>query len=482
MAGIRVEGNTSGNVAEVDNNNNLLVNLPTTLSEAGFVIATNEIDSGSITGSALIRSSNITRDLRESAGLDTGIFDYIFSAAAQDTGIWKYVATTMTASQSGGFLLLNANSTATTGTGVTMSTWRTFGFETRGGLRVQIVGMLTLAFLANQVVELGLYAPTAATAPADGVYFRITNAGIIGVINYNGTETPSGVIVATPTVATAYIFDIVISTSGVEFWVNGVLGVIIPTPGGDGQPLLNVGLQLTLTQRNSGAVSGTQMQFKVASCHVTFVDMSISMPLAHQAAAQGLTCQQGISGSTMGSTEAYANNLASGAGTVLNNTTALITGLGGQGSTQPTFAVGSDGIVCGYQVPAGSVTAKGRILMITGVKIHSAVSTTAITGGPILYAYSLAFGMTALSMLTPETASFTSPTTKAPRRVALGFETFASAAAVGTAGSPGGCYMAFNSPIPVNPGEFVAICAKNLGVVSSAGVITFLVTFDGFWL
>lgn len=35
MAGIRIEGNTSGNVAEVDSNNNLRVTLPTTDANIG---------------------------------------------------------------------------------------------------------------------------------------------------------------------------------------------------------------------------------------------------------------------------------------------------------------------------------------------------------------------------------------------------------------------------------------------------------------
>lgn len=477
-----VTGATSGNVAEVDSNNQLKVVLPTTIALAGYDAPVFEIDPGTITGTPTRRETMVTRDSRQSMGMDTGIFDYFFSAAAQDTGIWKYTFTTMTASQSGGFLLLNANSTATTTTGASLATWRSFGFESRGGLRIQTIGMVSVTPVANQIVECGLFIPTATTAPADGVYFRITSAGLIGCVNYNGTETTSGVLI-TPAVATAQVLDIVVTTTGTEFWINGVLGTILVTPAGDGQPFLNLALPYTVQQRNSGAVSGTQMQFKVASVHVSFVDMQLAMPLSHQAAVQGLTCQQATAGGTMGSTEFFANNLAAGAGFVLTNTTAAAgTGLGGQFGVQPTFAAGSDGILCSYQVPVGSITAKPRIFMCTGVKIHGAV-TTALVGGPVTYAYSLAFGQTALSMLTAESATFTgSPSTKAPRRVALGFETYAATAAVGVLGSPAGVYMAFNAPIATNPGEFIAVCAKNLGVVTSAGVINVLVTFDGYWV
>jgi hypothetical protein len=44
-----------------------------------------------------------------------------------------------------------------------------------------------------------------------------------------------------------------------------------------------------------------------------------------------------------------------------------------------------------------------------------------------------------------------------------------------------GASLTLQNPIVVNPGEFFAICAKNLGVVTSTGVITFLVTIDHYF-
>jgi hypothetical protein len=75
----------------------------------------------------------------------------------------------------------------------------------------------------------------------------------------------------------------------------------------------------------------------------------------------------------------------------------------------------------------------------------------------------------------------TNGTVKAQRRISLGFETFASNAALGVLGSATGCYMAFNSPVVVQPGEFVQVTAKNLGTITSAGIITFLVSFDAYF-
>lgn len=80
---------------------------------------------------------------------------------------------------------------------------------------------------------------------------------------------------------------------------------------------------------------------------------------------------------------------------------------------------------------------------------------TVIAGGPFVTQYSLAFGHTAVSLATAESASMASPTTKAARRVPLpGFTQVVTAAqAVSTIVSqPGGADIDFGeSPIYVNP-------------------------------
>src|ERR1700722_478052 len=131
MSGIRIEGNTSGNVVEVDSNNNLFTNLPTVINDSGYVAVVHEIDSGSITGSPTRRTPYVSHDQRIRTGVDTTIFDYFFTATTQDTGVWKYTFATLTASQpGGGFLLMNALGTATaSGNYAYMSTWRVFPLE-----------------------------------------------------------------------------------------------------------------------------------------------------------------------------------------------------------------------------------------------------------------------------------------------------------------------------------------------------------------
>jgi hypothetical protein len=236
-------------------------------------------------------------------------------------------------------------------------------------------------------------------------------------------------------------------------------------------------LPIFIRQFNSG-VPTVASTIKVGYVNISLGDMATNKPWSHAMAGAGSMAYQAQTGAAaLGTLALYSNSLAAGAGAAMTNTTAaLSSGLGGQFTTQPTLTAGTDGIVSSYQNPLGTNAVPGKTLYITGVKVHGAV-TAALTGGPVLYAYSLAFGHTAVSMQTTDTLG----TSKAPRRIALGFETFAATAAVGVMGSQGGCVMTFNSPVVVQPGEFVAITAKNLGTVTSGGTITFLVTFDGYF-
>jgi hypothetical protein len=92
----------------------------------------------------------------------------------------------------------------------------------------------------------------------------------------------------------------------------------------------------------------------------------------------------------------------------------------------------------------------------------------------------LAYGHTTVSLAQTETTTFQTATTKAARRIPLGMEGFAINAAVGVT-SGQGVRLRFQTPVVVNPGEFVAIAAKNLVGVTTSGVLTSLVTFNGYF-
>ncbi len=453
------------------------------LADAGFVLQAFEqnVDSG---GVSLRRQPLVSAQRRLAVGLATNLFDHQFNSATQHTGRWRHTFTTMTMTQGSGTLLMNASSTLTTTTGCLLSSWRQFQMPGNGTVRAELEVLFTEQPLANQSVVLGFFQHVSATAlPTDGVYFKYTSAGLVGVSNFNGTETVTSVLLSPSdfTNNKFYTLKFDITDGNVDFWRDDrLLGSLAPA-NANSEACLFASHPLSLQFFNPGTVSGSPvMQCKIGNVSVTQRDLNTEKPWADQQALSGLTAHQGQEGGTQGSTALYTNSLAAGAGAVMTNTTAALgVGLGGQFSALPTLAAGTDGIIQSYQVPAGSATQPPRSLVIRGIKIQSVVTTVLVGNAtPVIYALSLAFGHTAVSMTTAETGSFVTATAKAPRRIPLGIQVFAAAAALGTLG--GDVTVKFDAPIVVNPGEFVATCGKNLGVVTTTGVVTFLVTYDAY--
>jgi hypothetical protein len=105
---------------------------------------------------------------------------------------------------------------------------------------------------------------------------------------------------------------------------------------------------------------------------------------------------------------------------------------------------------------------------------------TVVVGGPYVCQYSLAFGHTAVSLVTAEAAA-----TKASRRVPLPALTqvVTAAQAVSTMVSqPGGAFQDFgDAPIFINPGEFVQLVGKHIGTAGTTGTVAHVVTFVYGW-
>lgn len=453
------------------------------LADSGWVMPTFQQDGDGATGLSLKRSPLVSAARRLAVGLATKLFDYQFAGTAQNTAMWRHLFTTMTMTQGAGTLLMNASSTLTTTTGCLLSTWRQVNFPGNGTVQIEIETLFTEQPLANQMVIVGAFPHVSPTAlPTDGVYFKYSSSGLVGVLNFGGVETPTAQLL-TPADFTnnkSYTLRCDISNGGVDFWRDDRLLGTLATPNANGEPMQFGALPISLQFYNPGTVSGSPvMQCKIANVVVTQRDMATEKLWETQQATSGLMGSQGSEGGTIGSTALYTNSLAPGVGAAMTNTTAALgAGLGGQFAVQPTLVASTDGILASFQNPAGSATQPPRTLLVRGVWIKGMV-TTILTGGPVYYFYSLAYGHTAVSLATAETGSFVTATAKAPRRIPLGIETYVVTAPVGTLGQ--GLYIPLAVPIAINPGEFVAVCAKNVGTVTSAGVITILVGLDTLW-
>ena len=482
-SGFRIEG-ASGNLAEVDAGNNVQVALTNVNARMGMVKMFSQMDA---TGT-YVKPPETSIDYRLRSAVDTYLFADYFNSTVQNTSLWKYTFTTMTMTEAGaGMLLCNANSTATASTGCSYQTWRYFTLIPQAPLVMEIKIEITAAPLANQIFEFGQFIATTTTAPADGVYFRYSNAGLIGVLNFNNTEISTPVLTAALSLTTMHTLRLLIDTREVEFYIDGIFVYEQAVPTGNGAPYMTSALPMCIQMRNTGTVSGSpQMQINVGTVSALLADPHTSKPWPHQLGGMGLHCSQAPNGQTIGSTAFYANSLAAGSGNLPSNTANTnFIGLGGQfsGTYTSGLAVNTDGIIQSFLNPAGTVNITPRTLYITAAWIHSAVTTILSVATPLILLYAIRYGSNGANgtLANAESGSFTNATTKIPRVIPLGTEVFATNAAVGTLGATSPIIQYFDTPIVISPGEYLEVSAKNMTTVLTSGVITHLIGFDGYW-
>lgn len=483
-----IVGAVSGTGANVDADRQLLVVTNTDPNKAGASVIFLENDDGTFSGSRKLKSPEVSVDYRLRVGVDTVLFTDTFNATAQNTANWSYTFNTLTAAQPGaGTVNFSTVQGTTNAHGAFMRTFQYFPVIGTAPISVEVTaGQFTAALVANEVWLFGLGLPTAATTePTDGVFFRLTTAGLVGEIRYNGVTTQTGVLrtLAQLNVGQLYKWVIVIGEREVEYWQDDNLLAEQLMPSGNGQPFLQASLPVFMMKYNTGAVSNTNTM-RVSDVTVSLMDLQTVKPWAHQIAGMGLNAAQGQNGGTMGTTALLPN--ATGAtvvtGGALSQTVAIATGLGGQAGIQAA-AAGIDGIITAYQVPAPTINITGRNLYITGVRIDAVNIGAAVATTASVLQWSLAFGATGgtiPSLAQAESGSFASGTAKAWRRLPLGIQSWIVGAAIGAPAEA--IKVDFDVPVIVNPGQWVASVAKFIvGTATASQVIWCTVSFNGYF-
>jgi hypothetical protein len=474
----KIIGYASGNGLEIDPNNRAKVNLPTTKNDAGYAALTSVVHDG-LSGQVapIVRNLEVSINKRLRVGLDNLWFQDRFSYAAQWTGVWKSTLTVMTVTHvPAGFIALNGGGNTAAASVANYETRKMFPCYNGAGLAFETIALWNQPPQTGNVLELGLFQAATTAAPLDGVLFRLSSAGVLnGVINFNGSETLVD-LGTVPNEDEAHSFGIRIEQELTVFMIDGVVRGSIVTPAGQNGPCNNMYQPIHFRNYNSGVTSLAQ-QLQIGEVRVFMRDVGDARPFGQSMGGMGGMGSQGHAGATQGSTALYTNSLAIGAGTAATNTSAALgSGLGGQFGLLPTLAAGSDGVISSYQVPAATALIPGESLVITGVWIDSKVLVI-FAGGPCYFAMSLAIGGDAVTLAQSEAAG-----TKAFRRIPLGFQSFPVTAPVGQKSDEGRIYVPFNSPLVVNPGEFVNVVAKNLGTVTTTGQVVFLIGFDSHWV
>ncbi len=485
MAGIRIEGNTSGTVAEVTGSNQLKVILETNAGGApanvGAVRFFSENDPGDQTGTPLLASPETDDDYRMRAAIDNMLDTETFNYVAQNTGKHNYANATVTATWNVSGFITNGSSINSAG-GASLQTYAEFPLFGANTLYAEFEASINAVCPTNVIIDWGMFRKGGSPYdPTDGMFFRLTSAGLQGVVNYNTAETTTSIFDFTFDLNHKYQFIVAITQRNVQFWVDGVLYGEIETPNGQGQPCMSSTLPLCVRHGHT-ATAGAIMQFTLNNYNVSIGGVNLSRELSELGNAM-LGSYQGLSGGTMGSLATYVNNTNPTAAVPANTalTANLLSGLGGQVWENFTsgLAANTDGILMSYLVPAGTTSIQGKRLRIVGVKM-SAFIQSALTGGGFNSTFTLAFGGTAVNLTTAESA-----TAKARRIVLLPEFTQAvtSGQAVNTMVSqPGGCVSNFDMPIFVDPGQYVQLVVKHIGTVATAGVIAYNIQLVYSWV
>lgn len=488
MAGIRIEGNTSGNVAEVDASNNLRVVQPATQVGAVYVAAMGESSTASDPGGQIRRPLEVNDDFILRVGEDQTMLVSSFggsatSANAIQQDLWLQTATTMTAtagSPTNGFLRLNASAITTVTTGIWYRTYPTYNIWSPYPTYVEFEARTINGNQTGKVIELGQFLVTSGTSAGllDGICFRWLNNGEFrGIVSFNGTEVQTAALTLPPNTE-VHRFTISVSQDAAEFWVDNALQARLEVPTGVSGLMLQQSLPVSMRIYNNVAPA-LAAQVEIARVMVSYGAQDTGKPWPFIMSGMQQHAANVPYGTAVGQTSGNSNQAAVPTTAAASNTSALVTGLGGvaQVTAQATNTTATgDNIITSYQVPAVAATQASKRLCVTGVHISCMNNGAAVATTPTTLLWSLAFGHTAVTLATGDAV-----TTKAPRRLMLGFMTAPIGAVVG-ATFDRDIRVTFATPIYVNPGELIASVARFIvGTATASQAIVCSVGFEGFW-
>lgn len=461
--------------SNLDANGNIRVALPTAASQVGSVRLFTENDDGTATGTPYLKSPETSPDYRLRVGLDSLWDDENFNYTAQNFNKHKYTSNTLTMTWAGGFLNTNGGSVTTTGTGCQLQTYRSFPLQGSGGVYAEFAMALSNTPVTNWVLDFGLFLPASAStsAPLDGVYFRVNNTGIFGVVNVNGAESATAVFPFSFTINKVFKFNLTITDSEVEFWIDDVLYGEIARPVGTGSVFFAGSAPLAIRHHHTGTTSAV-IQAKFSNYTVSMADMDNSRLWATQKAGAGLSAVQYASGGTAGATANNVNSTVPATAT-LSNTAAGYTTLGGKFLFAAVAGAETDYALFAFQVPAAAVGVTGRNLVIRGVWIDTYNAVVAVATTPTVLEWSLAVGSTAVSLATTDAAA-----TRLPKRIALGVQSFVVGDVAGKQAQR--IDVNLDAPVVAEPGTYVHIILRMpYGTATATELIRGHVGVNGYW-
>lgn len=511
MSGFRLEGSTSRKTVEVgsydgyreinktfDGYGNIIGSVdgyslfiqPSAIGEdsVGYLVGLGEPDNGSLRdglGNRIIRAQDITHDYRTRIGIDTLLFNDSFSGTVLNKSVWYNSTSSMTTAVNKGYVHLNDGYATTSNAYSVLKTYRHFPIYGTFGCYGEFVMKFSSTPDANTKVEFGfgLVADDATTTPYDGVYIRVNGTTFNCVINYNGTETTSSNLsfdgYLGSTIANHFL--VTVGFKFACFWINQRLLVRIPLPANQPAMTASNNLPFFIRNINTSGSPTTGQRISLALCNVSLVDIDSTKVYNHTIAGMGGMLCQGQTGQTVqGPLGNFGTNDDGYPGAFYLLNTDGYAGLGGLFISNIDRCVATtDYIVQKYQNPIPTAAVPGKTLYVLGVSVSvTNYGATAHATLPLTWSLFLCAGNTAASLATAEGA-----TTKAPRRIALGSQTLPAAVVVGIQPTPPKLSQIFNSPVVIQPGEFLETVIRfQLARTTTGQQLYFTILFDGYWV
>lgn len=451
----------------------LSTNLPGAAASSGFASLVAENDDGTVTGSRYMKELELSEDYRLRVGEDQTMFNMDFAGTTIAQAHLQQNLSTMTAAQASGFLTLNSGNATASGNAANIRTYRTFPIYGTFPLYCEQWIREGNPTATNAISEWGLGYVSGTSAPTDGVFFRRASGGQLqGVICYNSSETVTSITTTSvPSRDGAGSYDatecnhylITIHNDECEWWINDALVLKVSIPATSPIPVSAVNQPAFCRVYNSGVASAGR-RVELGFINVSMGDQDANKPWAHILAGAGGGAYQTQPGNASAQTANWANSAAPASAT-LSNTAAGYTTLGGQWQFAASATNETDWALFGYTNPAGTSTLPGKTLYVTHIRVGETHVTGAAGVNATMFYWFAGTGSTAVSLATTDAAA-----TVAPRKVALGGQSFLAAAAIGTQAA--GFSVDFSSaPLVCAPGCFFHVGVKQLNGAATVSLV-----------
>lgn len=460
MAYIQNGDGVSGTQAlKVNTNNEAQVALTSTINDAGYVKISD----------ANNNPFYATENGAMVASLDGIILFEQVDGSALNTNVWNTSTDTMTITQSGGFITLNANSTTTANKYAILSSVKNIPLYGKLPLKVSWNVKVPVQPQSNLTIEIGIGSVATNASPTDGAFFRWNPATqFVAVINNAGTEiisTPA--ITPPPTNNDIVLLEIVLVEDIVQFYMDDIIVSQLNVALGQAYPTNAGRLPVFARVYNSGSIPATAPQISIGQCLVVQQAMNQNKQWADTLSALGRGAYQ--SPVTPFGQNANHTNSTSPSSATLANTTAGYSTLGGKWQFAALAAAVTDFALFAFLVPTGYQ------LYVSAVSISSVITGAAIGLSGTLLDWSVGVNSTAVSLATTDSA-----TTNAPRRIPIGIQGFPTLTAIGVVGND--ISRIFPTPLVVDSGRYFHIILQiPIGLATGSQIIRGDVMINGYF-